>query len=274
MTLLDRAFVKAFDRRPHFSPLPQLVREDLVAVPTAPWSGRPRPDEGVRTTPTEEQPTTVPLNIAWRWPTKSQSVLAATRDGFERLAEQLVEITRAKDLRSIGFVSPGRGHGRTTTMLALTEILVACQSAQVLLVDADFGHPEIAMQLSATPSAGLWEMACGDARLDEAVVELVPKRLGLLAECRAGHVGQWHSGLYPAALRALAECRQRCELVLIDAGPLGPLSWSAEWNRDVVDAVVSIGSTRPDRPGVSDRELVSRLVSAGIEYLGQIETFV
>jgi hypothetical protein len=130
------------------------------------------------------------------------------------------------------------------------------------------------MQLGATPSAGLWEVACGNVRLNDAMLELVPERLGLLAECRAGHVGQWHSGLYPAALRALAECRQRCEMVLIDAGPLGPLSWSAEWNRDVVDAVVCVASTRSDRPAVSDGEMVSRLVATGIEYLGQIETFV
>ncbi|MBI5760393.1 MAG: hypothetical protein HZA46_17900 [Planctomycetales bacterium] len=274
MTLLDRAFVRAFDRRPHINPNSERLREDVAEVPVKPWSGRPRPDEGIRTTPTEVQRTTVPLNIAWRWPAKSQSVLVATRDGFERLAEQLVEITRAKNLRSIGFVSPGRGQGRTTTLLSLTQVLVECQSAHVLLVDADFGHPEIAMQLGATPSAGLWEVACGDARLDEAIVDLAPERLRLLAECQAGHVGQWHSGLDPVALRTLAECRQHCELMLIDAGPLGPLSWSAEWTRDVVDAVVSIGSTRPDRPGVSNRELVSRLVSVGIEYLGQIETFV
>jgi Mrp family chromosome partitioning ATPase len=274
MTLLDRAFVRAFDRRPHISPNSERVREDVAEVPAVPWSGRPRPDEGVLTTPAEEQPTTDPLNIAWRWPAKSQSVLAATRGGFERLAEQLVEVARAKDLRSIGFVSPGRGHGRTTTLLALTQVLVECQSSHVMLVDADFGHPEIAMQLGATPSAGLWEVACGNVRLNDAILDLVPERLGLLAECRAGHVGQWHSGLYPAALRGLAECRQRCEMVLIDAGPLGPLSWSAEWNRDVVDAVVCVASTRPDRPAVSDGEMVSRLVSAGIEYLGQIETFV
>ena len=267
MTLLDRAFVKAFDRRPHISPLPERVRDDFVAVPVEPAPQRLATTIG-------ETSLKVHVDIAWRWPAKSQSVLAATRDGFERLAEQLVEIARAKDLRSIGFVSPGRGHGRTTTLLALTQVLVECQSAHVVLIDADFGHPEIAMQLGAIPSAGLWDVARGDSRLDEAIVELIPERLGLLAECRTGHVGQWHSGLYPVALRALAECRQRCDMVLIDAGPLGPLSWSAEWNRDVVDAVVSVASTRPDRTVVSDGELVSRLVSAGIEYLGQIETFV
>jgi Mrp family chromosome partitioning ATPase len=265
MSLLDRAFVKAFDRRPVGIPHARLVRADLV-VP----SPLPEPVSA----DVEPRPIPVRLESNWTWPAKSRAVLNATRVGFERLAEQLVEVARARSVRSVGFMSPSRGHGRTTTLLALAQVLVEIESAGVLLVDADVGHPEIASLLEVAPPAGLFDAACGDAALDDAVLELLPDRLSLLAECGSSMVGQWTSERYPAALTVLEMLRPRFDLTLVDVGPWTPMNWSSVWYRGAIDAVVCVASTRSERRAMSDGELVSQLAPVAIEYLGRIETSV
>lgn len=265
MTVLDRAFVKAFHSRPHFHSEPSVARSEdgTVSIPIA--------SELVSIQRAEPS---VPACSHWNWPVKSRSVLNATREGFERLGAQLVDVVRSRRMKSIGFVSPGRGHGRTTTLLALTQVLVEVESQRVLLVDADFGHPEIALQLGIVPPAGLWEVANGHAPLNAAVLELIPSRFDFLAECGSGQVGLWNSERHPDALAVLEKCRRRCELLLIDAGPLRPLNWIAEWDRDVMDAVVCVASSHLDRDQLTDAELTSRFELVDIEYLGRIETSV
>lgn len=267
MTMLDRAFVKAFHRRPpgRGGPHSQMMRTEPAALEPLPASEPPI---------VEQPATTIHIGSDWNWPAKSQAVLNGTRRGFQRLAEQLVDVANKRNLRSIGFVSPGRGHGRTITLLALTQVLFEVHSPRVLLVDADVGHPEIAMQLGVAPPAGLFDVACGDATLDDAVVELIPGRLGLLAECGSGHLGLWNSERYPAALTVLEMYRQQFDLLLVDVGPWGPMNWSTMWYRGAIDAVVCVASTASDRRQLTDGELASQLTPAAIEYLGRIETSV
>jgi hypothetical protein len=270
MSKLDRAFVKAFDRRPPGGPHAPLARPEIESAPPVAVEQQIVIDPPV----VEQSQIAIHRSLKWNWPRKSQAVMNATRRGFERLAGQLVDVAHERSLRSIGFVSPGRGHGRTTTLLALTQVLVEVHSPCVLLVDADVGHPEIASQLGVAPACGLFDVACGDATLEDAIVEMVPGRLGLLAECGSGHVGLWNSERYPAALTVLEMYRPQFGLVLVDVGPWGPMNWSSVWYRGAIDAVVCVASTRPDRQQMTDGQLVSQLVPAAIEYLGRIETSV
>ena len=110
----------------------------------------------------------------------------AEHEAFHTLRAALRYFNVDRPRRSIVVTSAAKGEGKTTVAIQLA---VACAEAgdDVILVDADLRHPQVAARLDIQKGAGLGAVVAGLAALEEALVQchLSPTqgegRLGVLA---------------------------------------------------------------------------------------------
>ncbi len=245
------------------------AHEPAVEMPPTP----PETEPASVATPVAAHPAVpAPAQPIWTWPTIVERLLACPAAGeLRELADRLHDLAVDCDLRCVAFSGPGRRAGRTSLIVALAWVLAEEKSSRVAVVDAHFDNPGLAQALSYRPGER-FGAALGDNDLDpvESTTHLSEKfaiaplvdRVPVETIDRDG-VGQMQS-----LLRSL---RRDFDLVLVDAGPWEQAAPPPVLECRAIDAFVCVArSGRPDatRGGEQDLELL------GIEWLGQVETFV
>jgi Mrp family chromosome partitioning ATPase len=117
------------------------------------------------------------------------------------------------------FTSPCDGRATAAVLAQLAPALAERTAGGVLLVDADFQHPQIAGQFGADAAAGLCEALSGKAGWSDAVRPTAVPRLHVLPGGPLA-AGQDGTGESPDLGRLLRELAPHYALVLVAAGPL------------------------------------------------------
>lgn len=269
MTLLDRSLSKAYGRTPTATvpaEVPVRAGPDRHSPALVPAAARGWVDELREPL----QPTQSAL--VWAWPPICRKLLDSAGDGFRQLAEHVLQTAARQQLRSIALTGPGRRVGRTSILLALAQSLAENGTAHVLLVDADFAHPQLAEQLGLNPASGLGQMAGGTGSGDESLLTLSEQRLSLLLFAGSVDHAEAISTDHAALAQTLRPLKEQFDLILIDAGPWPNRATPSILNREIVDAVLGVAREGTAGDEELDREVAS-CREAGVEFLGIIETF-
>ena len=206
----------------------------------------------------------------WKWPEICEQLDQFTGDGFRQLAKHL-QFAAEQGHKSLAFVSSASGAGRTSVLLTLTRIFALEGKSEVLLVDADRRHPQLASLIASRPDTGLREVLHGQLRMEQAVVPMRPGRVSALPLNDKMTDNEWLKLVAPLRV-LLKQARRDFDMILIDAGVLGPeTNLSDCWLRGSVDAVITISRQLTDQRTAHE---VLDWKQIGIESLGVIETFV
>ena len=94
----------------------------------------------------------------------------AAREAFHTLRAALTYFNVDNPRPSIVIASPGKGEGKTTVA---TQLATACAhgGGDVILVDADLRHPQLASRLEIATGIGIESVLIGKATLEEALIE-------------------------------------------------------------------------------------------------------
>jgi Mrp family chromosome partitioning ATPase len=209
---------------------------------------------------------------SFQWPAVCRTLSRQCGSELGQVADILA--THAGAGRSlVGVIGLKRYEGATTAALCLAQRL-ADRRGRVILVDANFRHPEIASLLETEPTAGWQDVLMRGTPLSDAAIRATDDRLDLLA---LG--GRMPSDLVRAVsgLQAVVTAgvlRHAYDQVIFDLGAyLDAASQPVllELVRNMgIDAIVAV--TRPT--GAGQREigtLADQLARSGCELLGTIE---
>ena len=312
MSTLDRAFIKAYQKQrvipaPHVAfPAAEEI-EDIVEIDTAqagPTLLDPAPNasEAVVTPAVSEIEVTAPqpalamppepaadlvalparaalpvraaLEVEqFDWPETVETLRLSSVDYFNAWSEQFSGGPGVTILAA----SNARGAGRTTVLLAAARHLsLAKPEAKIVLVDADFRHPELASQLGVALEIGWEDVFAGDQPLAEALVESNADRITLLPLAAPLDDERLLAGV--GRLRESLSCLQQSfDFVCIDAGPLADASCAADltaFGRELkIDAALIVRDMR--RAGDEDNSAIGRrLAQLGVRHWDLVENFV
>ena len=258
MTIFDRALARVYNQP---EPLP---------VPVQPHRSAERP----ACVETSQAAHDAGASQAWAWPAICDQLLDRTEAGFAQLAERLVVDVHSLRLKSVAFTSPDRCEGRTSTLLTLARALERFEQFSVLLIDADFGHPELQSLMSTPAGIGWWETLDGGPDIATRLPSLTRGRTTLLplsAPVPAVEVLRCQDEIRDLFHRL----RSRFELLLVDAGPSAATGMprADQWLPNCVDSVITISSRRRRDWTHSFEVEHERWNKVGLEALGVIETF-
>ncbi|MCM2375144.1 tyrosine-protein kinase family protein [Aporhodopirellula aestuarii] len=166
-------------------------------------------------------------------------------------------------LRSIALTSCSAGHGVST--VAINVAAAAAQTADVLLLDANFERPSLAQSLSLEPSPGLSDVLCEKADTSEAVRSTSLQGLSVVPFGSTPNLQESHRELFPLLVRCLSADH---DLLICDFPPITP---DADFLKclmpmDRIFLVVKDGETRSDAAQLA----TSRLRRMGMEISGVI----
>ncbi|MGA2620406.1 MAG: CpsD/CapB family tyrosine-protein kinase [Thermoguttaceae bacterium] len=138
---------------------------------------------------------------------------------YGQLAGRILEQLTPSRPAVLLLTSPGDGQGKTTTAWHLAPALAQRSGGEVLLVDANFRNPGLALRCGLGPSPGLPDVLDGTLRWSDAVRPTATPRLALLpgGHRRAGD--DWLPLSTPLGW-LLRELPRHYPLVLVDAPSL------------------------------------------------------
>jgi Mrp family chromosome partitioning ATPase len=272
-------------RPPHanFADPPRTAVATVTAAPSlAPLVSATAPTSDVP--PVNPRPVILPMtgpSPVWRpvfevnnfvWPELTNVLLDTAAAQFRAAATDLVEASR-RHRKLIAVTASRRGEGCTVVTLALAKAL-AEQQQRVILVDAHFDAPGLADSLGVAAQAGWEDALTGEKPLSEALVESLEDRL-IVLPLREPAAADWR--LSVARLKSsFDELRRHCDLILIDAGPVGELgdrrhllSWAAPCRVDRALVVRDLRTTSDDETS----EIERRLHGCGIAQWNFVENF-
>jgi Mrp family chromosome partitioning ATPase len=303
--MLDRAFIKAFDRKAEPS-MAATFDSRTSAWPAGEAYGSPGddpaaapalsiaspPDNGGRVEqaqpqavaaqrpPTAEEPTAeaaaviLPMGEVFRpafqveqfaWSAGATRLGRAAGIQLDRLADG-VACGLAEGRRVAALAACRRGEGCTTLLLCAARRL-ADRGLKVIMVDADFDTPALGRRLGLLPETGWEDVLAGRLPVGEAVIESHADGLAVLP--LRGPLAADADAL-PTG-QTLATLRKHYDLVLVDLGQLDPVAQSVA--RQGIEAVVLVRNVRftpsEDLAGMGDR-----LATSGIWEAGVAENFV
>jgi capsular exopolysaccharide synthesis family protein len=175
-------------------------------------------------------------------------------------------------LRTIMVTSPSSSEGKSSTAMNLA--LSFCQaSKKVVLVDADMRRPRIHQMFSSPrekESAGLAALLSGDATLDQVVLDAPEDAPPTLKVVTCGALPGNPAELLdtPAFRRALAELRERFDVVIVDTPPVLPVTDPVIIAREV-DGVMLVTRCESTTRGELQRAL-TQLAKGDTNMLGVV----
>jgi len=283
-TIFDTAHVGV--RAPHanFVDPPPSVPAATANGPAEPAAQPAATSTSIEIPPINPRPVILPMtgpSPVWRpvfevtnftWPELTSVLLEAASAQFRAAAGELADACR-RHRKLVAVTAAQRGEGCTVVAIALAKAL-AEEQQRVILVDAHFDAPGMADSLGLAPQVGWEDVLSGDKPLTEALVESLDDGITVLP-LRKPAAEDWR--LSVARLKAsFDELRRHCDLVLVDAGPLGEandrrhlLSWAAPCRVDRALVVRDLRATGD----VETSEIERRLHGCGIAQWNFVENF-
>ena len=206
----------------------------------------------------------------WAWPPIVQKLLSCAAAGeINRLAGRLKQMAAERGLGCVALSGTGRLAGRTSLCLTLAKALTDTCGARVVVVDADFTHPDVARTLSIRPRSGLWDVACENHTAPSPLATLVPGKLSLVPLVARVSPEAIDRRKIAAMQTYLRRMRRGYDLVLIDAGPWESLIPPLVFENLTVDAFICVSRHNDAEEPLDD----ASYRQPGVEWLGTIETF-
>jgi capsular exopolysaccharide synthesis family protein len=138
---------------------------------------------------------------------------------YRSLRARIQSIRRTRPVRTLAITSSLAGEGKTTTAVNLAASFGLDPERSTCLVDADMRTPSVHRALPEPPAAGLAEVLEGDAKLEEALVQIPDTRLWVLpVRSLPGQPSELLGSTRMAEL--LEELEARFETVLVDSPPV------------------------------------------------------
>ena len=204
------------------------------------------------------------------WPSIHARLLGTAPAAIEQMTEGLLTLC-ASGSKVLGLASCASGEGVTTLLLAAARKLMG-QGRKVVLVDGNWGNPQLAQSLGLLPQIGWEETLCGGLPLEEVVIESLADGLAVLPVR-----GPSASAIAPGQIAASFDILAReFDVVLVDLGPLAQVEDEDSPSRDVaarMDAVVLVQNVRVTTPNQM-AEVRQRLAASNLRYAGTIQNFV
>jgi Mrp family chromosome partitioning ATPase len=303
--MLDRAFIKAFDRQTEPSMAPALNNETPAWPAGQSYAASPgddppaAPDLSIASPPgyggraataqeavvadrpaQAEEPANeaaaviLPLGEVFRpafqveqfaWSAGATRLGRAAGIQLDRLADGLAG-GLADGRRVAALAGCRRGEGCTTLLLCAARRL-AERGMKVMMVDADFDTPALGRRLGLLPETGWEDVLAGHLPVGEAVIESHADGLAVLPlrGPLAANVNALPTG------QTFATLRKHYDLVLVDLGQLDSAAEAvAKQGIDAVTLVRNVRLTPPEEAA----GMGSRLAAAGIWEAGVAENFV
>ncbi len=193
----------------------------------------------------------------------------AAAEAFRTLRQNVVVLRRDLDEpRSLLFTSASPAEGKTTCALNTAVALVE-SGQRVLLVDADFRHPNIGEALGAASTTGVVEVLRGEATLERSIV--TPSEFGgrlevLVFTPHGAREGEDAFSVGP--IRALIEAAsdRDVDFVIFDAPPLGLIADALPIATVVDDVFITVMRGRSSLPAL--RTLTAVLGRYGVRPRG------
>jgi len=181
----------------------------------------------------------------------------AVREAFRTLAASLVYFNVDRPLSTVMISSPTKGDGKTTVAVHLAAAL-AQDGQDVVLIDADMRHPQVAARLGVDPPVGLSDVITRQSELSDALVE-VNAGDGRLRVLAAGSQPPNPSRLLGSQRMStlLLTLSDEVDIVIVDTPPL----------LNVSDAV-------PLLEGVSGTVLVAKVGATTRDALGRVRQVI
>jgi Mrp family chromosome partitioning ATPase len=258
------------------SPSPTEIGEATV-IPTAPIAmTSPLPpalaSQSVTTSPAPSEDSWRPLLQVDRviWPSISDRLQTTAPAAIEQMIQGLLAVC-ASGSKVLGLASCAAGEGVTTLLLAAARKLLS-QGRKVVLVDANWSHPQLAQSLGLLPQIGWEETLGGGLPLEEVVIESLEDGLAVLPvrDPSANTIAQ---GQVAASLEILA---REFDVVLVDLGPLAQAEGEDDSAREVtarMDAVILVQNVRVTTPNRL-ADVRARLAASNLRHAGTIQNFV
>jgi capsular exopolysaccharide synthesis family protein len=175
------------------------------------------------------------------------------REAFRTLAASLVYFNIDRPLGSVMVASPTKGDGKTTVAVYLA-VALARDGQDVVLIDADMRHPQVAARLGIEPSIGLSDVLTNQGELEDALVEVDvgDGRLRVLAAgSRPPNPARLLSSRRISSL--LASLSEQVDIVIIDTPPLLSVS-------DAVPLLEKVsGTVLVAKVGTTSRDALQRM---------------
>jgi Mrp family chromosome partitioning ATPase len=207
--------------------------EAVVATPTTPpparepMIGRRPLSAFINRTNIEQAPAELPqvdpafqpetTVAAFRWPSICRAAWQRSAADYERVAELLLKQSAA-ERRLIGVAGLRPGDGCTTTLLCLAAA-VAARDRRVILVDANFRSPQLAIQLGVEPAATWQNVLQHGLSVAEAVIRAERDRVDLLPlDVRGADGPLLAAGLQTSVTAGVL--RYAYDVVLLDLGAI------------------------------------------------------
>lgn len=235
-------------------------------------SAAPQPTESrlAETTDRSRGKVAEPAIGPWAWPPVVQKLLNCPAGAeIRQLAGRLMQLASERSLGCLALSGPGRAAGRTSLVLTLARALTESCSARVAIVDADFGHPDVARMISVRPRSGLWNAACEKGLGSSPVMTLIPGKLALVPLVARVSPEAIDRRKIAALQTFLQVLRRGYDLVLVDAGPWESLIPPLVFENRTIDGFICVSRYNDDDEQLDD----ATYRQPGIEWLGTIETF-
>lgn len=164
----------------------------------------------------------------------------------------LETLHRERGTRVVAVSSPGRGEGRTITAINLAGALAQAPDARVVLVEADLRHPSVARYLGLASGRGLSGYLLDGTTTLDAVLQRPTSIAFSVLPAGAASSMPYELLKSPRLAALIAELRQRCDYVLLDAPSALPFP-DVGILRELVDGfVVVVRANRTPREQLHD----------------------
>ncbi len=167
-----------------------------------------------------------PARVDWRWPRVVDELIATQWALVNQLGRSALA-SSLDDVQRVSITGPRRGVGKTTIALTLAR-WAAMNRQRVLLVDADFGQPNLARRLGVESSSD-WR----DARATHRALNKLSQHL-LDAGLKASSSGQ------TVAAAAFADNYVHCSILPISLLPLSNTPTPDSLMRNAMEQLVSL----------------------------------